>query len=86
MEFLNVFLAGLFDKFKQKNPAAWMLTSVVLIAVLAGLEAAKDTYDDLPGWTFTALQILNAVALAFNNSRSTQILSEAEAKKADAGK
>lgn len=80
---LNVFLASLVDKFKQKNPMAWMVTSVVLIAALAGLEAAKDTFTDLPTWYFTVLQVINAAALAFNNSRSTQILTEAGKKEVE---
>lgn len=77
---INLFLAGLIDKFKQKHPVAWAVTSVVLIGVLAGLEASKDYFNDLPSWIFTALQILNGLALAMNNSRSTQILTESGKK------
>lgn len=78
MDFLNVFLARLFDSFKASSPK---LASIIILILGVFLYAAQNGLSDLVGVDLSnVVQWVVFLLAALTGSRTTKVLTENKAK------
>lgn len=73
-DFITKLLARLFDWFKAKNPKIAALIVSLLLTLLAGLENGLGDYLGMPQIVETVVQWVTYILLAFQGSRTTNVL------------
>lgn len=71
-----LFIAGLWDKFKQKNPIAAFAIFLACTLLVAASVAMPDYGIGLPKWFSSIVIIATTLLNGMNGSRTSQILSQ----------